>query len=148
MCNYTQSVVTFIIGLVAASIAFLQWKLSRQRFKLDLFDKRYAVFQAVRKFLSVIFQDASFKDKDLFEFYAGTSDAAFLFNDDIPKYIDQIKEIALSMRTTSLKYDLLPVGEQRNKLVEEESKQLEWLIDQLTKSEEIFESYLGFGHIK
>ena len=60
-------------------IAWQQWRVADNKLRLDLFDRRYKVYDATRKFLAVIFREASFTDSQLFEFYAGTSDAEFHF---------------------------------------------------------------------
>jgi hypothetical protein len=44
--------VTLVIGLIAAGIAFRQYRIARAKFKLDLFDRRHAVFLLVLHRLS------------------------------------------------------------------------------------------------
>ena len=64
-------------------IAWQQWRVADNKLRLDLFDRRYKVYDATRKFLAVIIREATFTDSQLFEFYGGTSDAEFLFGADI-----------------------------------------------------------------
>ena len=50
---------TILLAGFAAYIAFQQFRLGREKFKLDLFEKRFAVFDATRKFLSTILTEGN-----------------------------------------------------------------------------------------
>lgn len=50
---YVTAVVVPVIALIAAWIAFRQWQIARNKLKLDLYDKRMAVCEVVRKTLGV-----------------------------------------------------------------------------------------------
>jgi hypothetical protein len=76
-------------------IAWQQRQIARNKLRLDLFDRRYRVYDATRKFLSVILRDATFTDSQLFEFYGGTSDTEFLFGSDVVDYLANRYESAL-----------------------------------------------------
>ena len=133
---------------MVASIAYQQWRVARNKLRLDLFDRRYKVYESTRKFLSVIFREARFEDSDLFTFFAGTSDAEFLFDSSVVKYLDQIRNRALDMRTHQKKYELMPVGEERSKHIEAELIELNWLTSQLREMSKVFVPYLGFAHVR
>jgi hypothetical protein len=139
---------TILIAIIGAIIAYEQFRLAKQKLKLELFEKRYKVFEATRKFLSVILRETSFKDSDLFEFYAGTSDATFLFEKDITTYLDSIRDHALKMRALHENYAQLPTGEARTQLVDKETTELNWLTGQLVLAKDNFYPYLGFSTVK
>lgn len=141
-------VATLIIGCGVVFIAWQQWKLAQNKLRLDLFDRRYKVYDSTRKFLAVITSEAKFDNSHLFEFYAGTSDAGFLFGSDVVDYLAQIRKKALKMRTHQKTYEHMPVGEDRSRNVEAESKELLWISDQLTAMAKIFTPYLGLSHVK
>ena len=69
------SLVTLAVACAIAYVAWQQWRLARHRFRLDLFERRYKVYDATKKFVSL----GQFDDPQLFEFNAGTADAEFLF---------------------------------------------------------------------
>jgi len=102
---------TVIVGLSVACIAFQQWRVARNKLRMDLFDRRYKIYEATRKFLTEILRSASFDDSHLFEFYAGSSDAEFLFRSDVVDYLSHIRKRAVDMRTHQKVYEPLPVGE-------------------------------------
>lgn len=141
-------IATLLVGLVVGFIAWQQWQLARHKFRLDLFDRRYRVFEATRKFLSAIFSNSDFSDAQLFEFYGGTSDAEFLFDRDVVDYLKQIRERSLDMRLHKTLFEPLPVGEERSRHVQASHDQLLWLGEQLTAGRVVFAPYLSFSKIK
>ena len=93
-------------------------------------------------------RDAKFDASDLFEFDAGTSDAAFLFDGDVVEYLTQLRTRSLDMRRHQKLYEPLPVGDERSRHVQAEHDQLLWLGDQITAMKAVFIPCLGFAHIK
>ena len=143
-----QSIATLVVGLAVAFIAFQQFKVSHDKLRLDLFDRRYKVYDATRKFLTIIAQKATFDTAELFEFYAGTSDAEFLFGSDVLEYIAQIRERAVAMRTQTKLYEHFPVSDEHSRLVQAVADAEVWLGNQLTAMKKVFTPYLGYANIK
>jgi hypothetical protein len=50
---------TVAVAVVTLYIAFQQFWLAKEKLKLDLFEKRFAVFAAARDFLSKVAQSAA-----------------------------------------------------------------------------------------
>jgi hypothetical protein len=141
-------IATLIFGCAVAYVAWQQWQIARHRLRLDLFDRRYKVYDATRKFLSIILREARFEDAQLFEFYAGTSDAAFLFDSPVVEYLEHVRKRAVNMRTHQSVYEHMPVGDERSRHVQAEHDDLVWLTDQLTGMTQVFNPYLSFSHVK
>jgi hypothetical protein len=139
---------TLVVACALAYVAWQQWQLARHRLRLDLFDRRYKVYDATRKFLSIILREARFEDAQLFEFYAGTSDAEFLFDSAVVTYLEQVRKRAVHMRTAQRVYEHMPVGDERSRHVQSEHDDLLWLTDQLTAMTQVFSPYLSFSHVK
>ena len=142
------SFATLVLGCAIAYVAWQQWRIARHRLRLDLFDRRYKIYDATRKFLSIILREARFDDSQLFEFYAGTSDAEFLFNSAVVNYLEQLRKRAVNMRTHQRVYEHMPVGDERSRHVQAEHDDLTWLTDQLTAMTQGFSPYLSFSHVK
>ena len=142
------SIVTLFLSLAVVVIAWQQWRVADNKLRLDLFDRRYKVYDATRKFLAVIIREATFTDSQLFEFYGGTSDAEFLFGADIVDYLGQIRNRAVDMRTHQTLFQQMPLGDERSGHVQANHDQLLWLNHQITAMTEIFIPYLGFANIR
>jgi len=140
--------VTALLVAIVTWIGVQQHKLAKEKFKLDMFEKRFAVYKGVQEFLTIILQNAKFDLNQLFEFRRKTQDSTFLFGKDIPQYIDVIDKKALKMRSVAEQYGPLPVGPQRSELCEEESRLLMELLDELPRLKEVFAPYLRFDKWK
>lgn len=82
----SPAVVALVIGLIAAGIAWRQYRVAQAKLKLDLFDKRIDVFNVVWQFLS-----AAVMQEDLHPL-SGYSNvipkARFLFGRDMAAYLE------------------------------------------------------------
>ena len=75
------------IPLVGAWLAWQQVQIARVKLQHDLFERRYNVFAAARRLLAQIDTHRRPSDEDLRAFMLGTSDAVFLFDDDLAGYL-------------------------------------------------------------
>jgi hypothetical protein len=141
-------IATLFLSFAVTLIAWQQWRVADNKLRLDLFDWRYKVYDTTRKFLAAIVRDATFTDSQLFEFYAGTSDAEFLFDADVVRFWGEIRERAIDMRTHRILFEPLPVGVERSRHVQAQHDQLLWLGDQITAMTPVFTPYLGFANVK
>ena len=68
LCHMTfdfWKVATVLIAVFAAYTAFQQYQVSKNKLKLDLFEKRFSVFVGTRMFLSLILQKGTTTIEDL-----------------------------------------------------------------------------------
>ena len=142
------SIATLFLSIAVVVIAWQQWRVADNKLRLDLFDRRYKVYDATRKFLAIIIRDATFTDSQLFEFYGGTSDAEFLFRADVVEYLSQIRNRAIDMQTAQQLFEPLPVGDERSRHVQAAHDHLSWLGDQITAMTKVFTPYLGFANVR
>jgi hypothetical protein len=49
-----QALLTPAIGLCVAWIAFMQWWTNHQKFRLDLFDRRYAIYDSAKRLIASV----------------------------------------------------------------------------------------------
>jgi hypothetical protein len=141
-------IATLIVGLIVGYIAWQQWQVAKAKLRLDLFDRRYKVFDATRKFLVVIVKNARFDDSQLLDFCAGTSDTEFLFGRDVVDYLTQIRTRALDARAHHEELQATPVGDERSRRVHAKQDQILWLGEQLGTMTKTFSPYLGFSNVK
>lgn len=88
-----QLATTVVIGLIAALIAWRQWRTARDKLKLDLFDRRLAVFMDVRKVVSEVTQIGKFSDLGLpNEIW---SRSQFLFGPEIRAEITKFHDLCM-----------------------------------------------------
>jgi hypothetical protein len=138
-----------IVAIFGTYIAWRQHRLQRHRLRLDLYDKRFAVFQSLMEFLSVILRDAKVPLEQYYVFRTRTAQAAFLFGDDVNRYLEQIVENAMRFRELNerLGTNAMPMGVERTELVTEESELLRWLSGQIEQARTLFSKYIAFTEI-
>jgi hypothetical protein len=93
------AIIPLFLSLTIVIFAGLQWRISSNRLRLDLFDRRYKVYDTAKKFLSLTIREAKF-ESDLIAFNIGVADAEFLFESDVLQYLKGLRKNALHLSTT------------------------------------------------
>jgi hypothetical protein len=79
---------TAFIATVVAVIAFLQWQTAREKVLLDLFDKRFAIYDELRAVVAKHLQ-TGISQTDTFDFARAAQRAKFLFGPEVQNFLDQ-----------------------------------------------------------
>jgi len=143
----TPAFVTLVVGSFGVCIAFNQYRVSRDKLRLDLFDKRITAYEKLQEYFICVLREGRVKDDALPILAEARYKSFFLFGSDITDYIDEIWSSAIKHRKLHLKLygsNSLPVGEERNKVCDEETKLLEWIITQQTDSPNRYLKYMRF----
>lgn len=133
---------TIVIAIIATYIAIRQYKTSRAQYRLNLYDKRFAVFKATQSFLRDIVKNARVTDDSSAEkFWDAVNDAQFLFKEPVAGYMTKLRQEFLEWM--KLRGDLhgegsLPVGEERNRVSRENSDLVKWFINQNARLVDVF----------
>lgn len=139
-----QGLLTPVIAGIAVYIAYQQYKTNRDKLRLDLYNKRYKVFDSLKTLLGHIAQQLNVKHEQVYEFKIATKEAAFLFEEDILTYLDNVSKKALDLWADHEKLENLPVGEERSAKVDETSELFSWLMKQSEVAVDKFNKYLKF----
>jgi hypothetical protein len=144
------SIVTLFLSLTVVIIAGLQWRAADNKLRLDLFDRRYKVYDATRNFVAIIIKEATFTDSQLVDFNIGTSDAKFLFGPDVEAYLAEIRKRAVHMRTARQLLEKQQVSDENelSRHTRAEYDDLLWLCEQITAMTKNFAPYIGFANIR
>lgn len=142
------SIATLFLSLAVVVIAWQQYRVAENKLRLDLFDRRYKVYDATRKFLIQIAQYNSFEEPELVNFAAGISDAEFLFGADVVEYLKQIRKRALDMRDHQAILEQELRDDELSRRAHTEQDHRSWLKKQITDMASVFAPYLGFANIR
>lgn len=126
-----QAVASVVIACLVALIAMRQMKIAQNQLKLELFERRHAVFNATRTLLSSVIQTAQPTRDELETFRVAILDAEFLFDQKMHEYLFDIygqcsKLIAVN-RNAEILRDNPRHAERYNELLDEEQRLLERL---------------------
>ena len=152
MCPYSflfelsKTLLTPLIAIVAAYIAWQQWQTNRKKLFLDLYDRRLRIYTEVKKILSTITRDAKISINELLIFYSSVSEADFLFGPEIPRYITEIYEHGVDLNYWNSEYrdftQPKPKGYDNKKVSDGMHAELMWLSHQFEPAKEKFRKYL------
>ena len=135
------------IALFGAWLAYKQWRSSQNKLKMELFEKRYSIYQASKNFIMIIMRSNKDNDEELFKFRAGTSEAKWLLNDEIAAYLDKkIWEDAIDLQTLRAELEDVPVGKERSANIKNQRVIKERLEAQVKVLDEKFTPFLKLGH--
>ena len=93
---------TILVGIIAAGAAFGNLWVAREKFRLDLFDKRFKIFEGARRLVSHAVQTGGVEQTELWAFRAAVIEKEFLFGDNIVVYLNEMDRVAVRAYTRGL----------------------------------------------
>jgi hypothetical protein len=146
--QWAQATALIVISYLGSWIAFKQARIAAAKLNLDLYDKRFKVFDAARHFLGEFLVEGTVSPQNIADLSVGTADAVFLFDDGVVKFIDSLRKtgIGINGKTTRLK-GMDNDDSQRGNVVDQLAILEEGLSDQVERLTELFKPYLKLGNI-
>jgi hypothetical protein len=134
------TILTIIIATFVAYVAYVQFKLANEKFKLDLFEKRFAIYKEVESFLQKNMPNIT--SEEALNFFYNTKAAIFLFEDDIADYLNEIFKNALELEKIRIENPSGPFPSSYNEL-------WKWFVDQLAaKPSPLIEKFSPYLKLK
>jgi len=147
--QYVQALAPSGIAIVAAFItgyiALRQWITAHHRLRLDLYERRFAVYDATKKLLATIGLHGQVTPDNLGEFYIGVRGAEFLFDGELRNFLMQIGDIGFRARMARSSWERRVSDPSVDKLIDEEEAILSFLHDQDRRLETMFSRYLDLS---
>lgn len=135
-------ILTGAIGCVTSYIAIQQWLTAKNKLRLDIFDRRYPVFEAALKLVSIAVQKGDVPDEARREFVIATRGAQFLFDQKLQDYCDALAKEAINVRVGEQMMDSLPLGDRRTKSAEAWAERMKWFTEQVDEIPKRFAPFL------
>lgn len=144
--NIAAALLAPITAVFLAWLAYKDYQTKTEQFKLDLYDRRYKIYKAIENLLRDIMRDGKADSKSMNQFVADANEREFLFDEEVPMYIDNLRKKAIHLQYLERMLDdsNLPVGNKRTKLAEEQCDLLGWFDGQFDVSKNMFKKYLVF----
>jgi hypothetical protein len=90
-------------------------QIARVKLQHDLFQRRFDVFDTVRRLLANVCVKRNASDEEINGFVFARDDAVFLFDDDLAQCLEQMRERALTFQTGYRALENMPAGERRTR---------------------------------
>jgi hypothetical protein len=135
------AVVTIVVAIVGAVIAWGQFSLARMRMQHDLYDRRYKLFDGARTLVAEILMEGRSTNKQILTYLRDTNDAIFLLDRSTVAYMKELEEQArrLAFLGTILATDDHP---NRDAAADEEAELLQWFTGQFEVLIDEFKPFL------
>jgi hypothetical protein len=146
--QWGQALGVIAISGLGAWIAFKQVKIATAKLNLDLYDRRFKVFEAVRNLITQVMREAHVRLEDIRSFNLGVADATFLFESDVENYLTALRKKTIALRTKVEQLrGMEEPNDRRNALVDQIAGLEMDLSVEYEKMIEVFKPYLRLGNI-
>jgi hypothetical protein len=140
--QWLQALAVPVIALVGTWIALQQMHLAAVKLRHDLYERRFKVFDATRALLSATLTQGYPTKDQLNSYEIATADAVFLLNDDVSKYLSDIRRRARSLSRSESPLAQMNVGDQTAR-PQKSRDDFAWLTDCLGTLVEKFKPFLS-----
>jgi len=136
-------ILTAAVAGVTSFIAWQQLKTARNKFRLDLFDRRFPMFEATMRLVELAVTKGEIPFEDVQKFAFATRGMEFLFNRELQDYCDnQLRKEALAVFAGQQKINALAEGEERDTSTGLLMDRLVWFMDQRIEVQKRFAPFL------
>lgn len=145
--QWVSAVGQIIIGCGVVLIAWRQHKTARDKLRFEQYERRLAVWIALKELFNEILAEGNVKLESIFSFRRKTHEASFLFGTEILKYLDTVSKKAVAFRSNHIRLETKspPDGKTYRDLCNIDSDFLKWFIDQNdSAAHRLFVKYLRF----
>lgn len=126
-----QALAVPVIAVVGTWVAIQQMVIARAKLQHDLYERRYAVFDAVRTYLAEVMSNGIASQETTRTFVLKTGDAEFLFDDELAAYLKEMREHASTARAIHFVIEPLQPGDRKAAAFSKESEHTMWLVNQM-----------------
>ena len=137
--------ITCVLGSIGAYIAYQQHTISRDKLNLDKFDKRFAAYEKLQEYFSMLLREGHVTDEAIAVLSQARYKSLFLFGTDIDDHVKQLWEKAFEMRKVYRQLygeNSLPVCDERTRVAARETELMNWNSAQQEASPQWFAKYL------
>jgi hypothetical protein len=133
-------------AIFVASVGFFQWRTAQQKAALDLFDRRHAIYEIVRKAVSkMIASSPEFDQGREIEFMEAMERAYFFFGDDVANYLKQLWSDILNVREADAELPAAKDPEDRRAILEKRRAALNRIGRFHSVGQPLFARYMRFS---
>lgn len=100
--TYVAALLTPTVAILGFFIAYRQWRTAQEKLALDLFNRRFGIYEAAIGAITKALSRERFTYADLETFNAGTRGTKFLFNDLVDRYLEDLRRKLTSLADVNL----------------------------------------------
>jgi hypothetical protein len=132
---------TLLVAIGVALIGYFQWRTANQRVVMDLFDRRFQVFDKLEGVVLLIVQHGKALDEDFRAAAQAKAEARFLFGKDVQEYVQRIIEDIAFMNTYTS--EVIDSSSNREQLLNKRTAVMTRLSKFFSEAPVVFRPYIG-----
>lgn len=145
--QYLSALLTPVVAGFGIYIAWRQAQTARRKLKLELFAKRFAVYEAARALVFQVFIKGGVSSEAMGAYMLGTSEARWLLDESVNTYLRKsLLRKAVDLQDLSADLEGLPVGAERSQKVRARDEIKDWFKQQDDVLIAFFSPYLRLEH--
>ena len=144
--TYVTAFTTPVLALLGVLIAHRQWATARDKLRLDLFERRLAVYDTVKKTLGRMVIYGRLTVDDGGDFRIGISGSRWLFGPEVQRLLEEIWERICDHQTYEVQLESKPAEPERSELIQKNRAIKLWFNAQLGQIDQLFMPYMSFPH--
>jgi hypothetical protein len=134
--NVFSAFLTPVIAITTATIAYQQYRLNKNQFRLALLDRRLKVYEAAIELIATVLRTGRVDQPDLDRFLIGTSERD-LFTPDVAKQLDAIYDKAVEINAIG---HPVPQGQSQ-----QWKAAADWFSGKTQETMKVFSRYIAFN---
>jgi hypothetical protein len=138
-----SALLTPTIACLGAWIAYRQWRTAQNKLRLDLFDRRFCVYEVTKNFLACIVKNGKTSDEETCKFLVATREARWLLNANVATYLrDELYNKVIDLQTLQSELGGSMTDEDRAENIKRQAEIKKWLISQYKVLDEKLSPFL------
>lgn len=142
-----SGLLTPTIAIIAVYIAYQQYRINRNKLKLELYEKRYTMYLLIKDHVYKWCLWENVEIEDIREFNVRSNECKFLFDSDINDLISKIQQNSselTALKSMLSKGIMIPKSEKREDVEKQQNSLFIWFNELYFNIEEHFVKYLDF----
>ncbi len=137
-----QAFVLAVLAAAGVAVAYLQWRTAHHKVIVDLFDRRFAVYQEVFDAIRPVMAKGHAADAELFKFGQAAERARFLFGAEVRDYLENIRQQIIENALAQSLLEQQGEVENRSQVIEKKYDSLRKILAAYNDLPRLCESYL------
>jgi hypothetical protein len=139
--------VAVVVGLFIVVVGWRQWRTGKQKLRLDMFDRRYSMYEATKFLIDKIAINGQVSSADLSEFRRHVRGAEFLFDGEARKFFKSLIDLSLQADLARTKQAQAKDEAALGEFFDEEDQYLKLVAAEGPNLERIFARYLDLSKV-
>jgi hypothetical protein len=139
--------VTVVVGVFASVIGWRQWQTGNYRVRLNMFDRRYAMYEATKFLFGTIAINGSVTSKDFADFREKIRGAEFLFDGEARQFFQRLLDLSWRAYMARSRQKRTKDDAILNRLFDEEDECLRLVEAEGPNLEKLFFKYLDLSKL-